>query len=190
MEPDGLNTVIDFFFEYGVWGLALVAFIEASFFPIPPDIFLIPLALAKPIMGFWYALICTLSSTLGAVFGRWIGLKVGRPFLNKLGSEGQIKTVESWFRNYGGWAVAFAGLTPIPFKLFTIASGVFEVHLRQLIIGSLLGRSLRFFFEVAVIVLMGEQAVEYLSQYSGPITFIGGLILIAWFFIRRLRRSK
>lgn len=183
-----MDRAVEGLIDHGVWGLILVAFMEASFFPVPPDLLLIPLTLLSPLKGLWYALLCTLSSTLGALFGRWIGLRLGRPILERFGSARQIEVVERWFRTYGGWAVAFAGLTPIPFKLFTIAAGVFEVRLRPVIAGSLLGRGLRFFFEVAVILMMGERAVEYLSRYSGWITFIGGILLIGWLFVRRRRR--
>ncbi len=177
--------MVDSFADHGMWGLIIVAFMEASFFPVPPDLILIPLTLINPVEGLWYALLCTLFSTLGALFGRWIGLKVGRPVLERFGSSKQIETVKRWFHSYGGWAVAFAGLTPIPFKVFTIASGVFGVRLRPVILGSLVGRGLRFFFEVFAIITMGDNAVEYLRQYSGWITFIGGVLLIIWLFFRR-----
>ncbi|HHV62966.1 MAG TPA: DedA family protein [Firmicutes bacterium] len=182
-----LNTIVEGLASYGIWGLVVVAFIEASFFPVPPDILLIPLALIDPLKALWYALLCTLASTAGGVFGQWIGLKAGRPLLEHFASQRHIHLVEKWFKRYGGLAVAFAALTPIPYKVFTIAAGVFKVGVRPVIWGSLLGRGLRFFFEAGMILLMGKHAVDYLARYSGPITFMAGVILVAWLVIRQRR---
>lgn len=173
---------------YGVWGLVAVAFAEASFFPIPPDALLIPLALINPSQALTYALLTTLFSTAGGLFGRWIGLRAGRPLLERFASAKRIREIEGWFSRYGGWAVAFAALTPIPYKAFTIASGVFGVAVQPVLWGSLAGRGLRFFFEAIVIIVLGDRAVDFLARYTGPVTLVAGLALVAWLLLRRRRR--
>lgn len=175
--------------RYGVWGLVVVAFAEASFFPVPPDTLLIPLALVRPSQALFYALLTTLFSTAGGLFGRWIGLKAGRPLLERFASAKTIRDLEGWFRHYGGWAVAFAALTPIPYKAFTLASGVFGVAVPPVLWGSLAGRGLRFFFEAIMVMLLGEQALDFLARYTGPVTLVGGLALVGWLVLRRRQRN-
>jgi membrane protein YqaA with SNARE-associated domain len=175
--------------QYGLWGLALVAFIEAIFFPVPPDVLLIPMAVVSPSQGLLYALITTLSSTAGGLVGRWLGMKAGRPLLARFASARAIRQVEAWFAQYGGWAVAFAALTPVPYKVFTIASGVFGVGLLPVLWGSLGGRGARFFFEAVVIMALGNEAVELLGRYSGPITLGAGLLVVLWLLLRHRRKG-
>lgn len=176
---------------YGVWGLVLVAFTEAICFPIPPDAILLPLALTSPQRALWYALICTLASTAGGLVGRQLGLLLGRPLLARLATATQIDRVDGWFQRYGGWAVGLAALTPIPYKVFTIAAGVFYMGLGPVLWGSLLGRGVRFFLEGGVVLLLGSAAPYYLNRYLGPATLIlGTLVVLLWLVGRRLRRSR
>ncbi|MBC7347000.1 MAG: DedA family protein [Clostridia bacterium] len=184
-----MEQLMDLLTGYGVWGLAVVAFVEASFFPVPPDVLLIPLALMQPSLALVYAVVTTLSSTAGGLFGRWIGLKAGRPLLARFASGKRIQEVETWFERYGGWAVAFAALTPVPYKVFTIAAGVFRVPVLPVLWGSLGGRAVRFFFEALVIMFLGEKALDFLARYTGPLTLAGGLLLVAWLVWRRRRRA-
>jgi undecaprenyl-diphosphatase len=184
-----LEALIQSFARYGVWGLLIVAFAEASFFPVPPDALLIPLAMVNASMALAYALLTTLSSTAGGLFGRWLGIKVGRGLLTRVVSPKLIHHLERWFTRYGGWAVAFAALTPVPYKAFTIASGVFGVPPGPVLWGSLVGRGARFFFEALVVLFMGEQAQDFLTRYSGPITFLGGAALLGWLLIHWGRRK-
>jgi undecaprenyl-diphosphatase len=129
----------------GIPGLVLTAFTESSFFLIPPDAILIPLALLDSGNAVLYGLTATASSTAGALLGYWIGLKGGRPILLKLAGEKSVKKAEEFFNRHGAWAVGIAAFTPIPYKVFMIASGVFMLrNLKAFIIASLLGRGGRF----------------------------------------------
>jgi undecaprenyl-diphosphatase len=178
--------------QYGLGGLIVTAFADASFFPVPPDVILIPLCLLQPALGWWYALLTTLSSSLGGVFGAFIGLRFGRPLLRHFASPQRVGQVEGLFNRYGGWAVALAALTPIPYKVFTIAAGVFQVSPWVVLAASLGGRGLRFFLEALTIYLWGEQATALLSTYLGPVTLGLGVVLAAaaWYFARRPRRAR
>ncbi|HAA88984.1 MAG: Phosphoesterase PA-phosphatase related protein [Thermoanaerobacterales bacterium 50_218] len=175
-----MNDLIGLLLRYGALGLIVVAFAEASFFPVPPDALLIPMVLAAPENAVLYALICTLASAAGGLFGHFLGKRAGRPLLNRLAPERYLLKVEELFQRFGGWAVAFAALTPIPYKVFTIAAGVFLVRKRILFLSSLLGRGLRFYLEALTVEFMGPAAVDFLKQYSGPLTFALGLIIIGW----------
>lgn len=185
-----LETTSAVLTHYGVGGLVITAFTEASFFPLPPDIILIPLCLLKPHLSFWYALVATISSSLGGVFGTFIGLRFGRPLLSRFASPQRIGQVEQLFRRYGGWAVALAALTPIPYKVFTIAAGVFRVSPLVVLSASLGGRGLRFFLEALAVYLWGEEATALLNNYLGPVTLALGalLVLAAAVYARRPAR--
>src|SRR3954447_22814763 len=109
------------------WWLALVAFAEASFFPIPPDVMLIPMALARPRLAFRFAALCTLASVAGGAFGYLIGYavfdQVARPILSLYGYGPAYAAFAARFQDYGVWIVLIKGLTPIPYKIVTIAAG-------------------------------------------------------------------
>ncbi|OIQ11064.1 YqaA family protein [Neomoorella thermoacetica] len=177
-----LTTLLE---DYGVWGLIAVAFAEASFFPIPPDALLIPMAIIDSRQALFYALVTTLFSTIGGVFGYWIGLKAGRPLLDRMASGENIRKVESLFQTYGGWAIFLAALTPIPYKVFTIAAGVFHIAYRPLVVASLIGRGLRFFAEALFIILFGPMAQALLAKYFGPLTALVGLAVVLWLVLRQ-----
>lgn len=162
----------DFFLQNGAIGLFVLAFAEASFFPIPPDIVLIPLTVMYPAGGLYYAGITSIASTLGGMFGYFIGIRAGRPLLSRFVRKENIYKIEDMFARYGGWAVAVAGFTPIPYKVFTIASGVFRMNIATFFIAALLSRSARFFLESVVIMALGENAVAYLNKLLGPGSFL------------------
>ncbi|MBE0466208.1 MAG: DedA family protein, partial [Candidatus Desulforudis sp.] len=159
-----------FLAEYGIWGLIVLTFAEASFLPVFPEVLLIPMSLFNPTLAPLYALAATLSSTAGGLFGRWLGLKAGRPLLERFVSAGRIKNVEHWFQRYGGWAVGLAALTPVPYKVFTIASGVFGVPVRLVFWGSLLGRGIRFSLQAFAIFFLGEDAEDFLTRHTEELT--------------------
>lgn len=154
-----------------VLSLTIVSVIESIFFPIPPDALLIPMTLASPRYGIWYGILTTLASTVGALIGYVIGLKGGRPVLEKFFDRGKISKVEQLFRRYDIWAVVIAGLTPIPFKVFTISAGVFAASRRRFVFACLLGRGSRFITEAALLMLYGDHVVEFLKTYFGLATF-------------------
>jgi membrane protein YqaA with SNARE-associated domain len=164
---------------YGGVALFLNAVAESSFFPLPPDVLLIALSIIRPHLSFGYAALCSVGSVVGGVLGYYLGLKGGRPLLQRLISEERIQFVERYYQKYDIWAVGIAGFTPIPYKAFTISAGVFDLDLKRFILVSLVSRSARFFLVGLVIFIFGETAKLYLTKYSGTfsIAFVALLIL-------------
>ena len=117
--------------NYGEVGLFTLAFMESSFFPIPPDFILIPMCLANPEKALYYAFICTLASALGGGIGYAIGFWGGRPAFNWLfrkGGKEKFDAVEKLYQQHGTWAVFFSAFTPVPYKIFTIGSGILKMN--------------------------------------------------------------
>jgi len=170
---------------YGPLGLFVLSFAESSFFPIPPDILLIALGLANPKMSFFLAAITTAGSVLGAMFGYFIGLKGGRPILRKFVKEEKITTIHNYFAKYDAWAVGIAGFTPIPYKVFTIAGGVFYINFLRFVLVSILARGARFFMVGTVIYFFGETAKVYIDKYFNIITVVFIILLIGGFYVAR-----
>ncbi|MGH9879618.1 MAG: YqaA family protein, partial [Nitrososphaerales archaeon] len=191
IAEDALEWGKDIFLPLGETGLFIIAFVESSVFPIPPDIVLIPLVLFTPSLGLYYASVSTIGSVLGGIAGYYIGLKGGRPLARKLFSESKIKRVESYFEKYGAWAVLIAAFTPIPYKVFTIASGIVRLDLKRFTIASVIGRGARFFAEAIVIMVWGEQLLQFLLQYFEIITLIiGGAIVGVAVILRKMRKKS
>jgi membrane protein YqaA with SNARE-associated domain len=169
--------------DYGVWGLILVSFADSSFFPIPPDVLLIPLAIANPDSALQYALYTTIASVIGALLGWWIGKKLGRPILVYFFSEKRIQKVEEYFNKYGAMALLIAGLTPVPYKIFTIFAGVSGVKIRVLVIWSIIGRGIRFFLEGAIILALGAKAKPFIEENFTLLTLGACGVLIAVYLV-------
>ena len=143
--------------------LAGVSFTESSFFPIPPDVLLAPMTLAHPERWWRLALITTVASVLGGLFGFLIGyfaIEAVTPLLHRVGYWGYFETAHDWFERYGFWAIFAAGFTPIPYKVFTIAAGAAQMSLLPFALGSLIGRGARFFL-VASLVRWGGAPIEH-----------------------------
>jgi undecaprenyl-diphosphatase len=191
IAEDALEWGKDIFLPLGEAGLFIIAFVESSVFPIPPDIVLIPLVLFTPSLGLYYAAISTIGSVVGGIAGYYIGLKGGRPLARKLFSESKINRVESYFEKYGAWAVLIAAFTPIPYKVFTIASGIVKLDLKRFTVASIIGRGARFFAEAIVIMVWGEQLLQFLLEYFEIITLIigAGIIGIA-IMVRKMRKKS
>lgn len=189
---DTLQQLTDLILAYGVWGLIIASFTESSFFPIPPEVFLIPLALSQPSKALWFGVLVTASSVLGGVFGWWIGRKIGRPLLYRLFAQKKIEKVESYFHRYSGAAIAIGGgFSPIPYKLFTITSGMANIPLRDLLLWSLLGRGARFMLEAYLIVLFGPFAKNVINKYLGPTSFLFVIVvLLGYVFYRLFRKNR
>jgi len=167
---------------YGGWALFAIAFAESSFFPIPPDVLLIALCLAEPAKALGFALICSLGSVLGGMAGYAIGFYGGRPLLHRLFSDTKIHTVESFYDRYNAWATGIAGLTPLPYKIFTIAGGAFAIDFRIFVIASAISRSLRFFAVAGLIYAFGEPIKAFIDRYLNvlSIVFVVFLVLGYW----------
>lgn len=178
---DILVMMNNFFQSMGIWGLILNSFIESFFLVPPPDIVLIAMDVASPNKALYYAFICTIASALGGAVGYAIGYWGGRPAFNwifrKNGHE-KFETVEKLYNKYGTFAVFFSAFTPIPYKVFTIASGVLSMNFWKFMIASFFGRGLRFFIVSIVLMLFGETIKQYIEW-----VILGVTILIILFFV-------
>jgi membrane protein YqaA with SNARE-associated domain len=183
-----LEHMLAIFEAYGIWGLLVLAFAESSFFPIPPDLLLIPLCLANPPTALIYALLCTLASVAGAYLGYVLGKVIGHPLLYRFASPQAVEKVESMFARYGAWAMFLAGLTPIPYKVFTISAGIFTMKIPPFIVASLLGRGLRFFTEAILIMAVGEQAVSFISNNFEWLTILMAVLIVACYILYTRRK--
>jgi len=159
--------------------LAGVSFAESSFFPIPPDVLLAPMALARPERWWRLAAITTVTSVLGGLLGYLIGyvaIEAVTPVLHRVGYWQHFETAHDWFQRYGFWAIFAAGFTPIPYKVFTIAAGAAHMGLLPFTLGSLVGRGARFLL-VAGLVRWGGAPIEH--QIRRYIDRIGWATLVA-----------
>jgi membrane protein YqaA with SNARE-associated domain len=166
-----------------VTALFVLAFAESSFFPIPPDVLLIAMAILRPELAFKFALICAVGSVLGGMFGYFIGWAGGRPLLHKLFSEAKIQTVKRAFEKYEVWAIAVAGFTPIPYKVFTLSAGTFEIPFKPFALVSALSRSARFFLVAGAIYLWGESVRHLIEDYFNWLSIIFMVLLIGGFVL-------
>lgn len=183
-----INNFVALIQVYGIAGLIAVSFAESSFFPIPPDVLLIPMAFMNRKLALFYSLVTTVSSVIGGIFGHFLGKKFGKPLLKKFFKEESINKVENYFTKYGGWSIAVAGFTPIPYKLFTISAGAFNVRLSTLIVASIFGRGARFFLEGAMISLFGDTAKYLISNYFEIITLgITVILFLGYYLWKRLK---
>ena len=169
-------------------GIALFAFAfaESSFFPIPPDALLIVMGAGNIPFAFWFAAITTGGSLLGAVLGYYIGLKGGRPLLDRMFDQKKIRFVERQYQRRDVWAVAIAAFTPIPYKVFAIGAGVFRLDMRRFLLASLIGRAGRFFLVAAVISIFGDAVQAAIDRYFNILAIAFMAILITGFIVVRL----
>ncbi|MCP5464860.1 MAG: DedA family protein [Deltaproteobacteria bacterium] len=173
------------------YALFLIAFAESSFFPLPPDLLLIPMCLAEPDQAFWYAALCTLGSVLGGGFGLGIGKYGGRPVLQKLIHEDRIAWAEQLYQKYDAWAIGIAGFTPIPYKVFTILAGILRIKLRKLILVSIFSRGARFFLIATLLHYKGELMREFIDKYFNLLSILFVLALLGGFAaVKFLGRKK
>ena len=171
------------------WYLSLISFAESSFFPIPPDILLIPMALASKARALFYASICTLFSVLGGI----LGYAIGYFFYNSLGIyiiefyqlENSFSIFENYYREFGILIVLGAGITPFPYKFITIASGVFGLNIFLFIIISSIGRGLRFYLIAILLFFFGDKIKLIIDKYFNLLTIVFFILLVGSVFIIR-----
>ena len=172
---------------YGVPALGVVSFTESSFFPIPPDPLLMALTLGRPRRWLWFATVCTATSVLGGLFGYWIGHealdKIGRPMLELNGAWDNFVVWKERFQSYGFWAVLGAALTPIPYKIFTIAAGAGDLALPTFIVASFIGRGVRFFVVALLIGLFGEPIRGFIDRYFNLLCLAFFALLVLGFVV-------
>lgn len=170
--------------KYAPYYLYFTAFIESIFWPIPVDIMLAPMALAKRHLAWRFALGATIFSVLGGACGYYLGHvlyePVVLPFIEMMGYQDKIATAQSWFSEWGVMVIFIASFTPIPFKVFTITAGVMSMVFWPFLLTALIGRGLRFFMVAGLMVLGGEKMEAKLSKYIdvlGWLTIIAAVIL-------------
>jgi len=168
---------------HAAWILTAVSFVESSFFPVPPDIMLIPMVLARPDRAWRYAVLCTLGSVAGGMFGYLIGAllydSVGQWIVRVWGYGDKIETIRQAFADYGAWIIIGKGVTPIPYKIVTIASGFAGYNFGLFVVLSLLTRGVRFFAEAFLLKRYGPQARVMIEKRLGFWVAIGALVLVA-----------
>jgi len=170
--------------------LFFLAFAESSFFPLPPDILLIAMSLNAPSQALYYALLCTVGSAAGGVFGYFLGQKGGRPLLNRFVSAGKIRMVHDYFEKYEAWAIGIAGFTPIPYKIFTLSAGVFYIDFLKFVLVSFISRGARFFLVAGMIVLFGDYITGFIEKYFNLLSILFVILLIGGFYVVKKMSSR
>ena len=169
--------------------LAAVSFIESSVFPIPPDVMLMPMAFARPDRAFRYAAVATVASVVGGLLGYAIGYflfeTVGQAIIDFYGLSAQFQEFATRYNEHGLAIVFFAGLTPFPYKVITIASGVTALNLWQFTIASIVSRGMRFFMVAGLIYWFGPPVRAFIERYLGWMTLAFGVLLVGGFVTAR-----
>lgn len=182
--------------EWVIVALVLVAITESVISPFPPDPVLVAASIFNPEMALVFAAIVTVSSVAGATTGYLLGKWLGRPLLDRFVSENNVERVENLFEKYGAWAIVFAAVTPVPYKVFVITAGAMDMSLKPFILASLLGRGVRMFLWAVLALLFGEAALGLLETRGLQLGLAFGAAVIAAFalyllyaHIRRRRRA-
>ena len=167
--------------------LAGLTFAEASFFPIPPDVMLAPMVLARRERAWYLATLTTGASVLGGLFGYLIGMylytQVGERVVEFYHAEETFNEIHRWFETYGIWIILIAGFTPIPYKLFTITAGILSMALVPFLLISFVGRGARFFLVAALIFWGGEPLERVIRKYIDLIGWVILVVLVLLYFI-------
>lgn len=175
---------------YGSWALFLLAFCESSFFPIPPDVLLIALAVAVPKRSLRYAMICSAGSVLGGCLGYLIGWQfmaaIGERIITFYGLTPKIDYIQGLYMAYDAWAIGIAGFTPIPYKLFTISAGAFHINFSVFVVASLVSRSARFFLVGGLIYILGPKIQAFIDRYFNILAVAFTVLLVAGFVLIKL----
>ena len=169
------------------WVMAGISFAESSFFPLPPDLLMIPMILANRRRAFWYAAVATVSSVVGAYLGYAIGYylfaSVGAEILRFYGAMDTFEALKDKFLQYGVEIIVLKGMTPIPFKLVTIASGLAQFNLGLFTIACLVSRSIRFFLVAAILYFVGEPARAFIEKRLMLVTTVSAVLLVGGVFL-------
>jgi membrane protein YqaA with SNARE-associated domain len=175
---------------YALAALATISFVESSFFPIPPDVLMIPMVLAARNRAWWIATVCTVASVAGGYLGYAIGYfgfdVIGRPILQFYGAMDKYAAVRETFDQWGAWFIIIKGMTPIPYKLVTIFSGAVHFDLLQFTFSSLISRALRFFMLAALLWQFGEPIRSFIEERLTLVTtafvaaLVGGFVVLRY----------
>lgn len=176
--------------RHGEWVLFLIAFVESSFFPLPPDIFLIAMCVAIPTKSFRYAAICSVGSVLGGALGYGLGFwfmdGIGMSIVDWYGLTERYDLVQQYFKEYDVWIVGTAGFTPIPYKLFTITAGFAHSNFFTFMVVSLVARSARFFLVAGLIWKFGPQIKTFIDRYFNVLSIAFVVLLAAGFLLVKI----
>ncbi len=174
------------------WALAAVSFAESSFFPIPPDIMLIPMVLSDRRKAWWYATVATVASVIGGILGYAIGYyffeAVGLPILKFYGREHALDSFMAFVQEYGVEAVIIKGATPIPYKVVTIAAGVGKMNLGAFLGASIVARAMRFYLVAGLLYFFGEPIRAFIEKRLGMVMtvflvlLVGGFVAVKYIF--------
>ncbi len=177
---------------YGAWALFLLSFTESSFFPVPPDVLLVALVLGSMAKWLRFAGICTTGSVLGGMAGYGIGLflmdTVGLRIIDFYNAHAYYGQVQQWYGRYDFWIVFIAAFTPIPYKVFTIASGAFHMNLWAFALVSAVGRGARFFLVAGLLRLAGPPMKRFIDRYFDWLALAFVVVLVAGFLVIRYVR--
>ncbi|BBO82941.1 cytochrome b561 [Desulfosarcina ovata subsp. sediminis] len=172
---------------YGTWAIFGLAFAESSFFPIPPDVLLIAMCVARPERSFRYALVCALGSILGGCLGYLIGWQfmasVGARIVDFYGLTDKVAYIGDLYNTYDAWAVGIAGFTPIPYKVFTISAGMFKINFTVFILASMASRSARFFMVGGLIYVFGPRIQRFIDRYFDLLAVTFTVLLVGSFVV-------
>ncbi len=170
-----------------IWWLICVSFAESSFFPAPPDILLVPMCLSHRNRAWSYGIICTISSVIGGLFGYLVGYtlfeSIGVAILEFYNYQDAFERVIAEFRSWAFWAIALKGLTPIPYKIVTIACGVAKIDLKIFLLASIIARSMRFLAISGLCWYYGEPVKKFIEKNLNKVAIGGGLLLIGGFLL-------
>ncbi|MGL4415134.1 YqaA family protein [Roseinatronobacter monicus] len=173
-----------------LWALAVVAFIESSVFPIPPDVLMIAMIVARPSRAFVIAGVATAASVIGGLAGYWIGYgafeTLGRPVLEFYGKDAYFSEFQARYNEWGAWAVLIAGVTPFPYKVITILSGATALSLPVFLLASIVARGVRFFIVAALLRKFGAPIRDFIERRLGLVfsvfmgLLLGGFVLVRY----------
>lgn len=170
-----------------LWILAFVAFVESSIFPIPPDVLMIPMILARPTQAWLIALVALVASVAGGIFGYVIGAfafdQIGAPMLQAMGKGAAMEAFNTRFNDFGFWPVLIAGITPFPYKVITIMSGWTGLPLGTFIVTSVIARGVRFFLIAALLYKFGAPVRDFIERRLGLVFIIFVVLLLGGFYL-------
>lgn len=172
---------------HALWALAVVAFLESSVFPIPPDVLMIPMIIARPSRAFVIAGVALVASVLGGMFGYYIGWgmfeTVGRPVLEFYGKDAYFDEFATRYNEWGAWAVLIAGVTPFPYKVITILSGATGLNFGVFMVASIIARGLRFFIVAALLWKFGAPIRDFIERRLGLMFALFCILLLGGFYV-------
>jgi membrane protein YqaA with SNARE-associated domain len=171
--------------ERAPMALFWISFIESSFFPIPPDVMLIPMVIANRLKAWWYATVATIGSVIGGAFGYAIGFfffeAIGLPILKFYGKAEGFEHFTSWFNEWGVWILILKGWTPFPYKVLTITAGVTHMPFLEFMLASVVARAMRFYLVAGLLYFFGEPIRDFIEKRLTLVTTVFVVVLIGGF---------